>query len=204
MDLPMRQSLLLGAYLAYREGWVGRDELLGVFWPEEDEGTARHNLSQLVYHCRRQPWFDGLEAERTRLRWRVDSDVQLFRAALGAGAWHDALSLYRGPLLDGAPAGLSLGFEAWLERERETLHGAWRDAVLEVAGVCEREGRWSDAVAYLRPVLAQDALAEDALQAYLRCAGPAGQRGRRCGSSRRSEPSYAPSSTWRRWRRPSG
>lgn len=176
MDLPMRQSLLLGAYLAHREGWVGRDELLGVFWPEEDEPTARHNLSQLVYHCRRQPWFEGLEAERTRLRWRIDSDLQLFRAALGAGAWHDALNLYRGPLLDGAPTGLSLGFEAWLERERETLHGAWRDAVVEVAGACEREGRWSDAVAHLRRVLAQDALAEDVLQAYLRCAGPAGQR----------------------------
>ncbi len=176
MDLPMRQSLLLGAYLAHREGWVSRDELLGVFWPEDDEVTARHNLSQLVYHCRRQPWFEGLEAERTRLRWRIDSDLQLFRAALGAGAWHDALNLYRGPLLDGGPTGLSLGFETWLERERETLHGAWRDAVLEVAGACEREGRWSDAIAHLRQVLAQDALAEDVLQAYLRCAGPAGQR----------------------------
>src|SRR5690606_10665003 len=120
-----------------------------------------------------QPWFEGVESERTRLRWRIDSDLQLFRAALGAGAWHDALTLYRGPLLEGLPTGVALGFETWLERERETLHGAWRDAVLEVAAGCEREGRWSDAVAHLRHVLAPDALAEDALPAYLGSAGPA-------------------------------
>ena len=37
MDLPLRQSLLLGAYLAHRDDWVGRDELLALFWPDEAE-----------------------------------------------------------------------------------------------------------------------------------------------------------------------
>lgn len=176
MELPMRQSLLLGAYLAHREDWVSRDELLTVFWPDEDEATARHNLSQLVYHCKRQPWFEGLEAERSRLRWPVPSDLQRFRAALGTGAWLEVVRLYTGPLLDGLPTGLSAGFEEWLEREREVLSAAWHDAVLEVAASCEREGRWSDAIAHLRTVMTQDDLAEDVVQAYLRCAGPAGQR----------------------------
>jgi predicted ATPase/DNA-binding SARP family transcriptional activator len=176
MDLPLRQSLLLGAYLAHRDDWVGRDELLALFWPDEVESTARHNLSQLVYHCRRQPWFDGLESERTRLRWRVASDLQLFRAAIGAGAWHDALELYRGTLLEGLPAGVAPGFETWLESERESLQVAWREAVLQVAGALEREGRWAEASAHLAAVLERDPLAEDALQAYLRCAREAGQR----------------------------
>ncbi len=176
MDLPLRQSLLLGAYLAHRDDWVGRDELLALFWPDEAESTARHNLSQLVYHCRRQPWFDGLESERTRLRWRVASDLQLFRAAIGAGAWHDALELYRGVLLEGLPAGLAPGFEDWLESERESLQVAWREAVLQVAGALEREGRWAEASTHLAAVLERDPLAEDALQAYLRCARGAGQR----------------------------
>jgi predicted ATPase/DNA-binding SARP family transcriptional activator len=174
MDLPLRQSLLLGAYLAHRDDWVGRDELLTLFWPDEAESTARHNLSQLVYHCRRQPWFDGLEAERTRLRWRVASDLQLFRAAIGAGAWHDALELYRGTLLEGLPAGVAAGFEEWLESERESLQVAWREAVLQVAGALERERRWGEASAHLTAVLERDPLAEDALQAYLRCARGAG------------------------------
>ncbi len=176
MDLPLRQSLLLGAYLAHRDDWVGRDELLALFWPDEAESTARHNLSQLVYHCRRQPWFDGLEAERTRLRWRVESDLRVFRAAIGAGAWHDALELYRGALLEGLPAGLAPGFEEWLASERESLQVAWREAVLQVAGTLEREGRWAEASAHLAAVLERDPLAEDALQAYLRCARGAGQR----------------------------
>jgi predicted ATPase/DNA-binding SARP family transcriptional activator len=176
MDLPLRQSLLLGTFLAHRDDWVGRDELLALFWPDEAESIARHNLSQLVYHCRRQPWFDGLEAERTRLRWRVASDLQLFRAAIGAGAWHDALSLYRGALLEGLPPGAAPGFEDWLESERESLQVAWREAVLQVAGALEREGRGSEAVGLLTNVLERDPLAEDALQAYLRCARGTGQR----------------------------
>jgi len=176
MDLPLRQSLLLGAYLAHRDDWVGRDELLALFWPDEAESTARHNLSQLVYHCRRQPWFEGLEAERTRLRWSVASDLQLFRAAIGAGAWHDALELYRGTLLEGLPGGGAPGFDDWLESERESLQVAWREAVLHVAGVLERERRWGEASARLAAVLERDPLAEDALQAYLRCARGAGQR----------------------------
>jgi len=176
MDLPLRQSLLLGAYLVHRDDWVGRDELLALFWPDEAESTARHNLSQLVYHCRRQPWFDGLEADRTRLRWQVASDLQLFRAAIGAGAWHDALVLYRGVLLEGLPAGVAPGFEDWLESERESLQVAWREAVLQVARALEREGRWAEASAHLAAVLERDPLAEDALQAYLRCASGAGQR----------------------------
>lgn len=176
MDLPLRQSLLLGAYLAHRDDWVGRDELLTLFWPDEPESAARHNLSQLVYHCRRQPWFDGLEAERTRLRWRVASDLQLFRAAIGAGAWHDALELYRGTLLEGLPTGIVPAFQDWLESERESLQVAWREAVLQVAGALEREGRWAEASAHLAAVLEHDPLAEDVLQMYLRCARGAGQR----------------------------
>lgn len=176
VDVPLRQSLLLGAYLAHRDDWVGRDELLALFWPDAAESTARHNLSQLVYHCRRQPWFEGLEAERTRLRWRVTSDLQLFRAAIGAGAWHDALELYRGALLEGLPAGVAPSVEAWLESERESLQVAWREAVLQVAEALEREGRWAEASTQLATVLDRDPLAEDALQAYLRCAVRAGHR----------------------------
>ncbi len=170
MDVPLRQSLLLGAFLAHRDDWVGRDEVLALFWPDEAESRARHNLSQLVYHCRRQPWFEGLEAERTRLRWRVASDVQLFRAAIGAGAWHDALDQYGGTLLEGLPAGGAPDFEAWLETERESLQVAWREAVLQVAATLEREGRVSEALARVAAVLERDPLAEDAVQAYLRCA----------------------------------
>jgi predicted ATPase/DNA-binding SARP family transcriptional activator len=184
MDLPLRQSLLLGAYLAHRDDWVGRDELLTLFWPDEPESTARHNLSQLVYHCRRQPWFDGLEAERTRLRWRVESDLQLFRAAIGAGAWHDALELYRGTLLEGLSTGVAPGFADWLESERASLQVAWREAVVQVAGALEREGRWADASAHLATVLERDPLAEDALQATLRCALAADRSGSVSGALR--------------------
>jgi DNA-binding SARP family transcriptional activator len=119
--IPVQQSLLFSAYLAYREDWVQRDELLALFWPDQDEKTARHNLSQLLYHCRRQRWAAGLEAERQRVRWPIATDVQAFREAVGAGDWGTAVSRYRGELLMGVMADDTAGYQSWLEEEREAL-----------------------------------------------------------------------------------
>lgn len=52
MNLSLHQSLLLATFLAHRDDWVGRDELLMLFRPNKEKSAARHNLSQLVYHCR--------------------------------------------------------------------------------------------------------------------------------------------------------
>lgn len=49
LDLPPKQVLLLASYLACKEDWCSRDELLHLFWPDESEKTARHNLSQYLY-----------------------------------------------------------------------------------------------------------------------------------------------------------
>lgn len=169
MDIPPKQALLLASYLAYKEDWASRDELLHLFWPDEDERTARHNLSQLLYHCKKQRWMQGLEAEHKRVRWLIDTDVRLFREALGDGNWHTALGHYQGRLLDGVATDYALTFEDWLMQEREALHSAWREAVLKHAEQLEADSQYSDASTLLRDVLKQDPLAEDILQAYLRC-----------------------------------
>ena len=170
MDLPIKQSLLLGSYLAYREDWVQRDELLLLFWPDEDEKAARHNLSQLLYESKRQSWAAGLEVERNRVRWPIATDVGAFREAIGAGSWDEAVELYEGELLGGVLADENPGYQDWLIREREELQADWRDAVLKHAAVLE------GAAALLREVLRHDSLAEDVLQAYMRCAAADGQR----------------------------
>ena len=41
-DIPPKQVLLLVSYLAHKEDWCSRDELLHLFWPDEPEKTARH------------------------------------------------------------------------------------------------------------------------------------------------------------------
>lgn len=169
VDIPPKQALLFASYLAYKEDWVSRDELLHLFWPDDDERTARHNLSQLLYHCKQQRWIDNLETERNRVRWLIDTDVRLFREALGDGNWHTALGYYQGRLLDGVTTDDAFTFEDWLMQERQALHSAWREAVLKHAEQLEADSQYSYATTLLRDVLKQDPLAEDILQAYMRC-----------------------------------
>ena len=158
---------------------------MGLFWPEEDEKTARHNLSQLLYSCKRQPWSAGLEVERQRLRWNIETDVRSFREALGSGAWELAATLYRGDLLGGVLADETPNYQDWLESEREKLQSDWRDAVLKHATTLEAGGEAGPAAAPLREVLTRDTLAEDVLQTYMRCA--ARRRAARSGAARLPE-----------------
>ena len=65
--LPNKRFQLL-AYLAYQNDWVSRDKLAFLFWPDETDHTARHNLRQLLKHVRKMDWLSGFEADENRLR----------------------------------------------------------------------------------------------------------------------------------------
>ena len=78
---PSKTSALLYT-LAYRSSWVNRGELVYLFWPDRSEQQARRNLSRLLINIKEQPYAQGLEAEITRLRWQVGTDVQDYRQAL--------------------------------------------------------------------------------------------------------------------------
>lgn len=174
--LPDNQPLMLAAYLAYQEDWVSRDALLALFWPDEAEKAARHNLSQLLYQTKGQKWVEGLETERTRTRWSVATDVHAFREAFGEGDWQRSVELYAGRLLDGISTDAFIDYDEWLANEREDLQATWREAVLKYCADLEKSAQYGEAASLLKQVLKQDALAEDVLQAYLRFATAEGQR----------------------------
>ena len=175
-DIPPKQVLLLATYLAYKEDWCSRDELLNLFWPDEPEKTARHNLSQLLYYAKGQRWIEGLETERNRVRWLVDTDVKAFHSALGDSHWEAAGKHYDGALLEGVRLETNPNFEDWLAQERESLQSAWRESVLNHASKLGENGLHAEAARQLRAVLTQDPLAEDILQAYMQAAVADGQR----------------------------
>ncbi len=174
--LPGNQSFLLAAYLAYQEDWVRRDDIVALFWPDESEGKARHNLSQLLYKLKKSDWFIGLESGQSGLRYVINSDVRAFREAVGKGDWAQACERYCGNLLEGSFRGLSTHYEEWLALEREALKSTWREAALTYAASLEKKGEFSQATKLLQKVLKEDVLAEDVLQAYMRIAPQAGQR----------------------------
>ena len=49
---PKRFALLTYLVMSKLDPTVGRDQVLGVFWPELDEKRARAALSQALYHLR--------------------------------------------------------------------------------------------------------------------------------------------------------
>ncbi|HLU83506.1 MAG TPA: hypothetical protein VKZ43_08895 [Trueperaceae bacterium] len=127
-SLPLDRRGALLAYLAYDGGWVARDRLVLLFWPDADQAGARRNLRQLLYRTR-QLALDlrldpELEIAPDALRWSIETDVKGFRAALAAGDGAAALELYTGPLLQGVAPDDSSGFDAWLDSERASLQAA--------------------------------------------------------------------------------
>src|SRR5258708_7181116 len=140
---PKRLAVL--AHLAARPAgeFVRRDTLLGVFWPELDQGAARRSLRQTLHVIRTHLGNDALNT-------RGDDDVALnpgavacdvpeFLAAVAEGRLDDASEAYRGDLL----AGFFLGggpppFEEWLESERERLRGLAAQSVWALPDAAHR------------------------------------------------------------------
>ncbi len=175
-DLPLDKPASLLYYLARRADWVGRGELAFLYRPDAPEATALGNVRVLLYRARARPWAAALEVEKLRLRLRVDTDVARFEAALERGDWQAALSLYRGPFLEGLRLDDVPGYDTWLELERQDLGRRWRTAVLSHAAADGADGGGAEAA--LERLLRADPLDEEALQAYLRRLLAEGRRAR--------------------------
>src|SRR5688500_7192737 len=139
-----RRRLALLAYLAAAaDAPVTRDKLMGLFWPERPDHSARHSLSQLLYALRPELPPDALitSADEVRLdRDRLPSDLNDFLDAIRASEDQRAVEVYRGPFLDGFFVDDAPEFERWAETERARLAG-WVTAALErLADVAEDTG----------------------------------------------------------------
>jgi pentatricopeptide repeat protein len=170
LQQPKRLALL--AWLAgppLRE-WHRRESLLALFWPEGDESRARNSLSQALHQLRRslgEGVIRSVGAEQVGIdRERLWYDVACFERAAAAGDDEEALTLYRGPLLEGFTlTGAAAEFEQWLDIERERLRSVALAAASRLARAAERTGnsaaavRWAWHAASLAPFDEQTAAA---------------------------------------------
>jgi DNA-binding SARP family transcriptional activator len=119
---PKRLAILV--YLALpRPGTLHRrDTLLGLFWPELDQGRARTALRNSLSHIRHVLGNDTLVRrgdEAVGVNPDVFAcDVAECEEAISKADWATALNLYHGHLLEGFFLSNELGFEHWLEDER--------------------------------------------------------------------------------------
>ncbi|MBC7729101.1 MAG: AAA family ATPase, partial [Microbacteriaceae bacterium] len=176
--LPDNLPGYLLAYLAYRGDWIGRDTLVGLFWPDRGDSVALHNLRTNLHRVRQllSDWSlpDALDTEPRRLRLTLPPDVAEFRAAIGRGDWPAAADLQREPLLSALSyRGFPL-LEEWAQVERQALQHVWRGAAMKAAMQYEASGQPALACDTLLTLLRGAEPTEDAVQLLLRVAPAAG------------------------------
>jgi DNA-binding SARP family transcriptional activator len=138
---PKRLAALVYLAAARPYGFIRRDKLVGLLWPDFDQSRARQALNKTVHHLR-QALGESAIVSRGDQELAIDDailrcDVRELDQALAAGDRVAALALYRGPFADGLFITDAADFEHWLSAERERLRTAAADAA----------GEESDAVA---------------------------------------------------------
>lgn len=133
---PRRLALFLYLVLRRPGGFVGRDHLLGLFWPESPADQARASLRQalrFLRQCLGSGRIPGRGDEVGVELAGLTCDALEFRRALNAGDPDAALSLYEGDLLPGFFMPDAPDAQRWLETERSHLRTEARRAALELS-----------------------------------------------------------------------
>lgn len=152
-------ALLSALAVAGRVG-MSRDKLVALFWPETDSERGRHALTQALYAARRGLRCDDLFVVSADVRLnaeRISADVADFEIAVDAEP-QAALTLYRGPFLDGFFLPGSAEFEQWASAQRARLEAEALRAVERLAESATESGDhreaavWWKRAAALRPL----------------------------------------------------
>lgn len=160
---PAAQRRRLGvlALLAVaREGGLSRDKLLGFLWPEANEESGRHRLSNAL-HVLRQALGPGAIVSNGGETLRIDPervriDLWEFRNALKQEEYEKAVALYSGPFLDGFFVSGAPEFDRWAEGQRDQLSRLYADALERLAEEREREVGFREAAEWWRRLAAHD------------------------------------------------
>jgi predicted ATPase/DNA-binding SARP family transcriptional activator len=205
IPITKRKALALLMYLVIEVDHPHtRESLLGLFWPEHSTAAAQNNLrvtwSQLQKHLEKaqdgaQPY---LISTRLDLQFnplsKYELDVNLFRNLIEACRAHahpgqpedcaecavrltQAMTLVRGPFLDGFSLLDCPAFDEWLLVQRERLHLQITATVEQLAAFHEHAGHLPEAERFIRRLLEYDPLSESAYRQLMRVLANADQRG---------------------------
>ncbi len=178
---PKRVGLLVYLCLGGRRGYVRRDQLLALFWPEAPTERARNALRQAVHQLRRslgEAAVQGRSADELGIPAEiVTCDALEFEELLAAGKPHAALALYRGDLAPGLHVGDAPGFTEWLETERTRLRRLALRAVGKVADQAVAAGSPDQAVEWVRRAVEWSPLEEEPVRRLMTLLDQQGDRG---------------------------
>jgi predicted ATPase/DNA-binding SARP family transcriptional activator len=204
ITIPKRKALALLTYLVIAVDHPhSRESLLGLLWPEDSTAAAQNSLrvtwSQLQKYLEQaredaQPY---LLSTRLDLQFnplsKYELDVALFRNLIEACRTHahpgqsqdcaecagrlaQAMTLVRGPFLDGFSLPDCPAFDEWLLVQRERLHLQITATLEQLAAFQERAGQLPEAERSIRRLLEYDPLSESAYRQLMQVLARADQR----------------------------
>jgi serine/threonine-protein kinase len=180
---PKRLALLAYLATARPRGFVSRDTLLALFWPESDEERGRNSLRQALHHVRRSLGEASILSRGDR-EVGIDPaivrcDAAAFDEAIEGKRWEAALELYRGDFLPGLFVQDAAEAERWIDDERSRRRRDALGAARQLVDQSERTGDFAAAERWARLAVELDADDEGAARrlamvlARTRAAAPA-------------------------------
>jgi len=169
---PKRLGLL--SYLALEAcgGFVRRDSLVALFWPESDRARARGSLRQSLAFLRTTlgpEVIRGRGPEEVSLcPASVTCDVTQLGSMLENGQTEDAIALYRGALLSGFFIEGCSQFQEWLDRRRAVLRASVGSAAWQRAEREQAEGNSMEAAYWGKKALEMSPFDEPQVQRLIR------------------------------------
>jgi DNA-binding SARP family transcriptional activator len=154
-----RRRLALLAVLAAAGRAVGREYLIGLFWPRQSTADARHNLREHLSVIRRELGVDPFITAGDTLALDpnvICSDVESFDRAVQAGELDRAADLYAGPFLQGFTVTRVPQFQRWAESERERRERIYADVLSKLAAATENRGEFTAAAEWWKKLRATD------------------------------------------------
>src|SRR5688572_11442165 len=178
--IARKRSLALLALVAMStEQGMSRDRLLAYLWPESDTDRARNNLKQTLFQLRHELHENVFVRSAGALRLdsnAISIDACDFQAAMDRGNPTTAVTLYRGPFLDGFYLPGLVEFERWAESERASLAQRYAGAVETLADTAASLGDHHGAADWWRRLAAVDPLSSRYALGLMRSLAQAGDR----------------------------
>jgi DNA-binding SARP family transcriptional activator len=141
---PKRLALLAYVAMEAPGGFVARERVMSVLWPDSDNARARQSLRNSLYQIRKSAGADVL-TNRGAVDLGVNPsrllvDAVALRTAAAEERYEDAVDLYRGPFLSGFHLDDAPEFEEWATRIRATLEADALRALRAAARLREESG----------------------------------------------------------------
>jgi DNA-binding SARP family transcriptional activator/tetratricopeptide (TPR) repeat protein len=186
VELTSAKAVALLAFLALTRTPQSRDRLLGLLWAESSEEAAHKNLRNTLWAIRKTFGEDLLQVEKDRLNLFQAAWIDVrefektadwpFQSAIGNLPREAAISLYRGPFLDGLNLSDAPEFETWLTAERERLGQTYLRLLAAQIDQLRAEANWRGVIDSARLALAQDNLQEPMYRALMEAHARLGER----------------------------